>query len=105
MLLGMLADAQASFTNFEWTILAPLLGVSLVVASIITVLVRKTSPLDSDFGGKAVPKLQYAVSKPSKKKEEVHYPNGRMDVWFGSQTGTAETFAKTLAKDAMKHGE
>lgn len=97
---------QASLTGAEWRILAPLLGCSIVVAVMITMFVRRTAPLDELLNEEEKP--TYGMKKVTSRKKlqpEKTYPNGRLDVWFGSQTGTAESFAKILAKEACKRGE
>lgn len=93
---------QASLTGVQWSILGPLLGCSVAVAILITMLVRRTAPLDQTL--LLTEKPIKPVTSRKKLNEPESYPNGVLDVWFGSQTGTAEGFAKTLAKEARKKG-
>ena len=39
-----------------------------------------------------------------KKKQKREAPNGRVQIYFGSQTGTAEGYAKTIADEANRRG-
>ena len=39
-----------------------------------------------------------------KKKVKREAPNGRVQIYFGSQTGTAEGYAKTIADEANRRG-
>ena len=39
-----------------------------------------------------------------KKRQKREAPNGRVQIYFGSQTGTAEGYAKTIADEANRRG-
>lgn len=49
-------------------------------------------------------RLELLAEQERKKKEEENSLDPKLFVYFGSQTGTAEGFAKTIADNAKRHG-
>jgi len=45
-----------------------------------------------------------AVTPVAMKREKPPAPNGKVQIYFGSQTGTAEGYAKTIADEASRRG-
>lgn len=77
----------------EWSLPLGLIVAAVVIAAAVTLYARSIEPV----GG---------YERLKTPKQEVASPKtiGHIDFYFGSQTGTAETFAKALSQEAPSHG-
>jgi NADPH-ferrihemoprotein reductase len=75
----------------------------VLVSALVIVYVRKNKKKKPSLFEEAKRKAKEAAEKKEESAKEA-YPAGPLVVYFGSQTGTAEEFAKTLEKEGKQNG-
>ena len=82
--------------SFAKELLGFFLAIFAVLLTMLVLMSRKRSP------STATPAAMPAAAKKKAKVDD--FPNGPLVILWGSQTGTAEGFGKTLAREARQRG-
>lgn len=76
---------------------------SVIIAASVYVFVKSNSNSKKELG-MDFENLAPETSKQKPESKRVHYPGGKVKVFFGSQTGTAEGFGQILVNEGKKYG-